>query len=62
MAKGAPTSALKQPTGAGRPDEEYEEYTYEEYEEEAGLMPFAIIVLILAAVVLVIELLPKFNA
>lgn len=62
MTKGAPTAALRPPSHAKTlgGDEEFEEYSYEEYEEEAGLMPFAIIVLVLAAVVLVIELLPKF--
>ncbi len=57
MAKGAPTTALKPPGPATAPgaaaDDDYE---YEEYEEEAGLMPFAIIVLILSVFLLFVEI------
>ncbi|MFT5469760.1 MAG: hypothetical protein ACI8UO_004882 [Verrucomicrobiales bacterium] len=60
MAKGAPTTNLRSPSGAA--DDEYEEYSYEYDEEaEAGLMPFAIIVLLLAVAALVVELLPKLG-
>lgn len=63
MAKGAPTAALGAPSSAGRAaDDEYEEYSYEyDDDEEAGLMPFAVIVLLLAVAALVVELLPKLG-
>ncbi len=66
MAPGATTAALKpagpatSPGAAARPASSFdEEYEYDE--EEGGLLPFAVIVLILAVVVLIIEVLTKMS-
>tara|TARA_R110002096_G_scaffold203478_4_gene388701 strand:- start:3840 stop:4046 length:207 start_codon:yes stop_codon:yes gene_type:complete len=59
MAKGAATATLSQPNIQSTAEEVEEEWE-EEY-EESGLMPFAIIVLILALVVLGIEVITKMG-
>lgn len=57
MATGAPTTALKPPSGAASPGSAVDDdYEYEEYEEEAGLMPFAIITLVLSVFLLAVEI------
>ncbi|MEM9282906.1 MAG: hypothetical protein AAGA96_13850 [Verrucomicrobiota bacterium] len=57
MAKGAATASLEKPNIQSTAEEVEEEWE-EEY-EESGLMPFAIIVLVLALVVLGIEVFTK---
>jgi hypothetical protein len=59
--KGSPTTTISQKPNIQSTAEEVEEEWEEEY-EESGLMPFAIIVLILAIVVLAIELFTKMGA
>ena len=60
MAQNAPTSQLSQKPNIQSTAAEVEDEWDEEY-EESGLMPFAIIVLILALVVLGIELMTKMG-
>lgn len=60
MAQSAPTSQLTQKPNIQSTAAEVEDEWDEEY-EESGLMPFAIIVLILALVVLGIELMTKMG-
>lgn len=61
-APGTPTKSLpKSPNIQSTAEEVEEEWEEEEY-EESGLMPFAIIVLLLALVVLGIELFTKMGA
>lgn len=57
----SPTKSFPKPPQVQSTAEEVEEEWEEEY-EEAGLMPFAIIVLILALAVLAIELVTKMGA
>jgi hypothetical protein len=58
---GAPTKSIPKSPNIQSTAEEVEEEWEEEY-EESGLMPFAIIVLILALAVLAIELVTKMGA
>lgn len=58
---GTPTKTISQKPNIQSTAEDVEEEWEEEY-EESGLMPFAIIVLILALVVLGIELVTKMGA
>ena len=58
MPKGSPTTTLRPPAAPTGVSSSHEE-DYEDAEEESGLMPFAILVLVLSVVVLVIEVLTK---
>jgi hypothetical protein len=60
-APGSPTANISQKPNIQSTAEEVEEEWEEEY-EESGLMPFAIIVLLLALAVLAIELVTKMGA
>ncbi len=60
-APAAPTRTIPQAPNIQSTAEEVEEEWEEEY-EESGLMPFAIIVLILSLAVLAIELITKMGA
>ncbi|MAS94604.1 MAG: hypothetical protein CMO55_15500 [Verrucomicrobiales bacterium] len=57
---GSPTKTISQAPNIQSTEEDAEEEWEEEY-EESGLMPFAIIVLLLSIVVLAIELFTKMS-
>jgi hypothetical protein len=63
VSKGAPTTALKPPSAAaaaaGGAFDEEEEFEYVEASE--GMMPLAVVVLVLAVVLLAVELLSKMS-
>lgn len=63
MSKGAPTTALRPPSAGGAAGgsafEEEEEFEYVEANE--GMMPLAIVVLVLAVFLLIIEVFTKMT-
>jgi cobalamin biosynthesis Mg chelatase CobN len=59
LQKASPTTTLRSPAATTGAASSYEDDYSEEADEESGLMPFSIIVLVLSVVVLVIEVLTK---
>lgn len=61
MSKGAPTTALKPPSALATPANASDEEEFEYVDVGEGMMPLAIVVLVLAVVLLIIEVFTKMS-